>query len=171
MPLEIYSLAELKAGLGATPNQDRPYVLELIARTVFEFHTVNQWGKHAEGGSCRAAALKIGAEPLFGRSVKGEHHAEEDLVRKIQAANWHGSFDYMYVDIEPCHSGRYAPHECKALLWNTFDSGKVYYAWDQDQYETGLNMMFRRNDVQDQILMLQMMAGYEPEMIPLGRHH
>lgn len=170
MPLQIISLAQLKHGYTGA-NVDRPRVFELIARTVFEYHTVNVWGKHAEGGSCRAAAMKVGAEPIFGRSVFKERHAEEEVVQKIQNASWNGTFDYMYVDIEPCHSGRYRGHDCKGLLWNTFDSGKVFYAFDQDNYEKGLNGLFRTNDVQTQIQELQRMAGWEPEYIPLGRKH
>jgi|GEM_PF-2748274 len=169
MPPQIISLAQLKNGYTGA-NVDRPYVLKLISQTVFQYHTVNVWGKHKEGGSCRAAAMKVGAETIFGRSVFKERHAEEEVVQKIQSASWNGSFDYMYVDIEPCHSGRYGTHDCKALLWNTFDSGKVFYAFDQDNYEKGLNALFRKNEVQDQVHLLHLMAGYQPEFIPLGRN-
>lgn len=170
MPLQIISLAQLKQGYTGA-NVDRPRVFELIAKTVFNYNKVNDWGKHAEGGSCRAAAMKVGGEFIFGLSVFRKYHAEEVVLQKIQNANWNRTFDYMYVDIEPCHSGRYQGHDCKGLLWNTFDSGKVFYAFDQDNYLTGMNGLFRTNDVQTQIEELQRMAGWEPQYIPLGRKH
>jgi hypothetical protein len=151
------SLAQLKGGGYAGVDADRAAIRRLIAATVFNFHTTDHFGRHWEGGSCRAAAMNNGAI-VYGRSIMGQCHAEGMIIPQILVP-WNGHFDYMYVDIEPCHSGRYG-RDCKGELFSNFDDmSRVYYAFEQDHYETGRNAIFRRNEVQDQLLLLFDMAG------------
>jgi len=154
MAVVYKSLVDLKNGYPGS-GVDRPIVAKLIAATVMNYSEVTNWGTHLKTGSCRAGARSLGAY-YFGRSVHKVRHAEEELVPQI-AAN---GFDYMYVDIEPCHSGKYGKDGgCKWLIHKTFAAGTVFYAFDQDNYESGMLSLVKENDVQSQVVLLRSWMG------------
>ena len=158
MAVEYIQLDQLKTGYTGA-NVDRPIVAKLMSATVMKYPLSDVWGRHKGVGSCRAGALRTGFDPLFACSEYKVAHAEEKLVPEI--VNQWGLFHYMYVDIEPCHSGKYGKNSggCKLLIHNTFASGKVFYLFDQDNYEMGMNRLVRDIPLQDQAMYLRSMIG------------
>jgi hypothetical protein len=151
-------------GYGAVAA-DRTAIEKLMGGMIIHFAQSTPWGNVKSMGSCRAAALRFAAghEMLFGCSDRPKkEHAEDALIPQINLA-WGGAFEYMLVDIEPCHSGRYASHDCKLNIANAFAfiNATVVYLFEQDKYESGMNELQKSSaaGTQDLIILLKTLIG------------
>jgi hypothetical protein len=169
MPVQFYPVSSLADHTYEGWGIAQPLVYQMMNAMAFAYVHVNVWGNYLAEGSCRAVALHYTyPEFLFGVSVFGVSHAEENLIPLINANG--AAFTYMYVDIEPCYGGRYPGHGCRNLIATTFNAGTVFYGISQEDYAKGDVKRRRMSGPQEQADMNSSLTGHFPfPLIPLGK--
>jgi len=153
MAVEFHCLQNLYDGKSEAPAGfvADAMSLNVIYRAMAQAtNTSSVWNKLVDTGSCRAAAHDPayqrhgvgGGTVLVATSVFGQTHAEETLVPAMTKLRT-GAFTLMYVDMVPCHEGRYRGHDCLMLIVRSFNMGRVYYWSTQEGYVSGDNKSYK----------------------------